>query len=73
MQIHIFTGEDGLQAVCFTEPENMIDNKEDIIDKDYRLAGKYQKIGSRITKREYLDYDEDGQVYVAYTRLVDVK
>ena len=67
-QVHIFTGEDGLQAVCFTEPEDA-----EYIDKDYKMAGKYQKIGSRITKREYLDYDEDGQVYVAYTRLVDVK
>ena len=57
-----------MQGVCFTEPEHA-----EYIDKEYKLSGKYQNIGKLIKKREYFDYDEDGQVYVAYTRLVDVK
>lgn len=66
-QIHIYNTDDGFKAVCFSEPENA-----DYIDKEYELAGKYHAIGKRVKKREYLDYDADGQVYVAYTRLVDV-
>lgn len=66
-QIHVYDTEEGLQAVCFTEPADA-----DYIDKEYDLSGRYQNIGKRIKKREYFDYDEDGQVYVAYTRLIDV-
>ena len=67
MQIHVYDTEDGLKAVSFTEPEDA-----EFIDKEYDLSGKYQSVGKVIKKREYFDYDEDGQVYVAYTRLVDV-
>ena len=66
-QIHIFDTEDGLQAVCFRESSDA-----ESIDKEYDLSGRYQNIGKRIKKREYLDYDDDGQVYVSYTRLIDI-
>ena len=66
-QIHIYDTEEGLQAVCFTEPENAR-----YVDKEYELIGKYQQIGKKVKKREYLEFDEDGQVYVSYTRLIDV-
>lgn len=66
-QIHIYDTEEGLQAVCFTEPENAR-----YVDKEYELVGKYQQIGKKVKKREYLEFDEDGQVYVSYTRLTDV-
>lgn len=67
-QIHVYSTEDGLQAVFFAEPEDV-----EYIDKDYKLSNKYRNVGEKIRKREYFDYDEDGQVYVAYTRLFDVK
>lgn len=66
-QIHIYDTEEGLQAVCFIEPENAR-----YVDKEYELIRKYQKIGKKVKKREYLEFDEDGQVYVFYTRLIDV-
>lgn len=66
-QIYIYETEEGLQAVCFTEPENA-----GYVDKEYELAGKFQTLGKKVKKREYLDFDEDGQIYVAYTRLTDV-
>lgn len=66
-QIHVYDTEDGLQAVCFAEP-----SESEFVDKEYELTGKYQSVGNSIKKREYLNFDEDGQVYVEYTRLVDV-
>lgn len=67
IQIHVYDTEDGLQAVCFAEP-----SESEFVDKEYELTGKYRSVGNGIKKREYLNFDEDGQVYVEYTRLVDV-
>lgn len=67
-QMHLFAGEDGLEAVVFTEPEGA-----NAVTKEYPLAGKFGRMGTKVKEREYLENDDDGQVYVAYTRLVSVE
>ena len=45
------------------------DNKKDIHIKKYPVRVKYSHLGRYILVQEYLDYDEDGQVFVERTRL----
>lgn len=68
-QIHIYREEDELLAVLIT------DDVEDahIIDRKYEIAKKYKTIGKNVIVREYLKADEDGQSYVAVTRLVGIE
>lgn len=67
-QLHIYESDDGLCAVQFCEPEEV-----KYIDKKYVTAGKYKKIAGKIIRREYIDFDEDGQMFIAYTRLVSAE
>lgn len=67
-QIHIYWNGDSLQATIYNETEDV-----KFVDRCYELAGKFHGIGNSIIEREYLEYDDDGQTYVAYARLVTVK
>lgn len=67
-QIHLYQYDNELQGICFEEKETA-----DYIDKEYVLTEQYRTVGTTLKKREYLDYDADGQVFVKYTRLVDVE
>ncbi len=71
-QIHAYLKNDSFVAVKFSEKEN---EKEivDSIDKEYVLSAKFSQFGSKIVVREYLGADEDGQIKVVYTKLVDIK
>ena len=70
-QIHVFPKEEGtLGAVRFTEP-----SKANIVEHRYPLANRFAegKTPQLLKTREYLEQDTDGQVVVAYTRLVSIE
>ena len=67
-QIHVYQNENEMQATIYNETEDV-----KFVDRCYELAGKFHGIGDSIIEREYLEYDDDGQTYVAYARLVTVK
>ena len=61
-EIRIFPGEDGLRAVALTgEPEDHVMEEEYLIENP--------QFGRSITVTRVLDWDEDGQAYIAATRL----
>ena len=61
-EIRIFPGEDGLRAVALTgEPEDHEMEEEYLIENP--------QFGRSITVTRVLDWDEDGQAYIAATRL----
>lgn len=67
-QLHIYGDDDILSAVLINDAAM---SDAHTLEKTYRLAGKFRSIGrKRITVKEYIDFDEDGQCYVAYTRLL---
>lgn len=39
----------------------------------YSIARRWQRCGKELLVKEYLDYDEDGQAYVAHTRLCGIE
>ena len=65
-QVHLF--DDGFEkkAVRFNHFEG------DYVEKGFLLSNKYKDIGKKIVVREYLESDEDGQNYVAYTALKEI-
>lgn len=68
-QLHIYNDECELKAVEFNESSGEMKK----IEKIYDISRKFAKIGSRIKIVEYLDNDEDGQIFVAYTRMATVE
>ena len=68
-QIHIFKVDGVLKGVKATEEIS----DEHFFDKKYKLDSKFKALGKIIVVREYLEYDEDGQAIVSYTRLLDVE
>lgn len=67
-ELHIFEGEEGMQAV-----EVFDTGEEDILVKEYELDRYFKDIGNTVLVQEYLEYDEDGQVYVGLTRLKGIR
>lgn len=64
-ELHIFKDEDEFECVIVGD-----DVEEDVSYKTYELANRYRRNGEeKLTVKEYLDYDEDGQVFVKATRL----
>ncbi len=67
-QIHIYRDE-GMLSTAMIDDALLPDAHT--LEKTYCLAGKFQKDGKKkITVKEYLDFDKEGQCYVAYTRLL---
>ncbi|MEG2137081.1 MAG: hypothetical protein RRY64_00340 [Oscillospiraceae bacterium] len=64
-EIHVFQGADGLTARVLAE-----DGADPVLDKTYDLLPAF---GKTLTLRQILDFDSDGQAYVAHTRLLDWK
>lgn len=67
-ELHIFEGEEGMQAVEVSDAD-----KEDIMIKEYELDRYFEELGNTLLVQEYLEYDEDGQVYVGLTRLKGIR
>lgn len=63
-EIRVFQTEDGLKALLIREEPD-----EPYRDQAYEIANG--KFGKTMTVRNILDADEDGQYYVAATRLLD--
>lgn len=63
-QLHIYREDDVLTAREFVETENLT-----VVEKKYELANSFKGLGSSVVVREYLEPDEDGQMYVAYKRM----
>lgn len=49
------------------------EDKMDSMQKRYYLASKFRDLGQYVLVKEYLKYDEDGQVQVAQTRLMGIE
>lgn len=69
-EIHFFREDDTLQAVKVSDDAN--EDKMDSMQKRYYLASKFRDLGQYVLVKEYLKYDEDGQVQVAQTRLMEL-
>ena len=70
-EIHFFREDDTLQAVKVSDNAN--EDKMDSMQKRYYLASKFRDLGQYVLVKEYLKYDEDGQVQVAQTRLMGIE
>ena len=60
----------------FPSPEErlkFLTDKMDSMQKRYYLASKFRDLGQYVLVKEYLKYDEDGQVQVAQTRLMGIE
>lgn len=49
------------------------DGDAEYIDENVALGEKFSTVGRFVTVRKYLEADEDGQMFVSATRLVDIK
>lgn len=67
-ELHIYE-EDGAQ--CAVKVEGTLDN--DCLIKKYELQDRYSNLGKSLCVCEHLEYDKDGQVSVALTRLVGIE
>ena len=63
-ELHIFETNSGVDAVEISDGDS-----QNIVIKEYMLDSRFSSIGHSILIQEYLEYDEDGQAYVANTRL----
>lgn len=62
-ELRFFRGDGALQAVLLED-----DGEEDSLDKTFRLAHN-RAFGEKLIVQEYLAYDEDGQLFIAASRL----
>ncbi len=67
-ELHVYEGDDGL---CAVEVRKTSD--EDCLMKKYELRRQYFGEKKRLCVCEHLDYDEDGQTFVALTRLAGIE
>lgn len=69
-QLHIFNDESELKASVFCEDSDM-----KYYDKPCNLKSKFAKPFSKksIIERKYFEPDEDGQMCVKYTRLIEIR
>ncbi len=68
-QIHIFKSDGEFTAIKLTEEKSDIT----FCNNTYVLDNKFKSLGTYVVIREYLVPDEDGQAFVKYTRLVEVR
>ena len=65
-QMHISDNGREMQAVEF------VPGDAPYVEKKYNLVKRHEHIGKKVVIREYLDADDDGQCFVAYTALYGV-
>ena len=66
--LHIFEEDGSLKAVELADQD-----LENVNFKYYVLHPRFHKLGKKLIIQEYLDYDEDGQMFVALTRLKGIE
>lgn len=64
-ELRVFKDDEGFKGFLLIETE-----EDDFIDKNVKLLHGF---GKTLTMRRLLDYDEDGQIFVKYTRMVEWK
>lgn len=64
-EIHIFTENGEQKAVHITDDEN--DSRFSPIDREYTLLSNF---GKKLTVRQYIDFDNEGQAYIKAVRLL---
>ena len=71
-QLYMYEYESSeMDATVFEEKQDV---KYNYIDRNYEIASAFKAdAGKKITVREYLDSDEDGQTFVKYTRLLEIE
>ena len=70
-QLHIFRDEDELKAIIIEDEEG-----DEYQLRTYllnRTDARTSAVGKELVVKEYLEQDEDGQVYIKCTRMIDVK
>ena len=67
-QIHVYRKNNELYA----EKTAGIVSK-DYVDRRYKLANRFASVGESIIIRQYLRPDEDGQISVCFTKLMNVE
>lgn len=67
-QIHLYRKDDILVGISCEE----IESCNNYIDKKYELSARFAKEKKDVIIREYYETDDDGQIRVAYVRLVDL-
>ncbi len=67
-ELHIFEGEDGMEDVEVSDADG-----NGVVIKEFLLDNRFSSVGRSVLVQEYLDYDEDGQAYVANTRLKGIR
>lgn len=67
-ELHVFEGEDGMEAVEVSDADG-----NGVVIKEFLLDNRFSSVGRSVLVQEYLEYDEDGQAYVANTRLKDIR
>ena len=67
-ELHMFERNSGNQAILVEDGAN-----DTVTVRGYKLSAKYSSVGKTLQVKEYLEFDEDGQAYVALTRLCGVK
>ena len=67
-ELHLFERDGDMQAVEIADDGS----DKDTFIKKYQLDSKFAAMGRNIYVKEYLDYDEDGQINVSLTRLYGI-
>lgn len=67
-ELHVFERNGKKEAVEVIDTDG-----QDMITKRYALSRKFEKLGKAVLVREYLSYDEDGQTFIALTRLQGIE
>ena len=68
-EMHIFECDGQMMAVEVKDSGE----KKDTIVKKYPMNQKFQGVGDKLCVKEYITYDEDGQMQVALTRLCGIE
>lgn len=66
-EVRFFRKGDSLESVRST------DDGSCCLDEELVIADRFKAVGNEAVVRNYLEEDEDGQVYVAATRLCDIR
>lgn len=77
-EVHIFNRENSLNALKIEEnTEKVTKNgvKEDYLffDVSSNLENKFKAVGNKVLIRQYCKYDDDGQLIVELTRLLNIE
>lgn len=66
-QMHLLREESGWKVYTNTSEGT------DYVDRKYEIAGVFREVGKTVTVRNILSFDEDGQMIISGTQLVNVE